>query len=199
MIFIARSSADEQPAAHSAPTTRPTMFVLPADGKEVRKIVFVCDASGSMLNKFASLKHELLRETHTLAGIQSFDIVFMKEAGCDVMNKTLVRADDASRRKAAEFLDNIAPRGETNPIPAIEAAFALKPELIYLLTDGDFPDNQAAIAKIRELNKGQGIKMNTIAFVNESDTDTAFIDLLKQLAHENGGVYTHVNESKLDR
>jgi hypothetical protein len=41
------------------------------------------------------------------------------------------------------------------------------------------------------------VKVNTIAFVSEADTDTAFMKLLEQIAKENGGVYKHVKESDL--
>ena len=83
---------------------------------------------------------------------------------------------------------------ETNPIPALELAFKQQPDLIYLLTDGDFPDNEAVLSRIHTLNKSGHVKINTIAFVNDRDTDKAFIDLLKQIAKESGGVYNLAKE-----
>ena len=53
------------------------------------------------------------------------------------------------------------------------------------------------LKRIRELNKDHSVKVNTIAFVSDADTDTAFMALLKQIATENGGVYKFVKESDL--
>jgi len=72
-----------------------------------------------------------------------------------------------------------------------------KPELIYILTDGDFRDNQAVLKRIGELNRDRKAHVNTIAFVNDSDTDTAFLELLQQIARENGGTFKHVREGDL--
>ena len=168
-------------------------------GGNAKKIAFVCDASGSMLNKFGTLRRELGNTVQGLRAIQSFSIVFFQEQTCTALDaNTLVMATPENKLKAENFLeDKITPRGETNPIPGLELAFKQKPELIYILTDGDFPDNNAVLKRIRELNKDHTVKVNTIAFVSEADTDTAFMALLKQIAQENGGVYKFVKESDL--
>jgi hypothetical protein len=168
-------------------------------GGNAKKIAFVCDASGSMLNKFSTLRRELANTIQGLRAIQSFSVVFFQEQSFKALDEqTLIMATPENKLKATNFLeDKIVPRGETNPIPGLEIAFKQKPELIYILTDGDFPDNDAVLKKIRELNKDHKVKVNTIAFVNESDTDTAFQALLKQIAQENGGIYRFVKESDL--
>ena len=171
------------------------VFVPPG---AARKIAFVCDASGSMLNKFGTLRRELSKTVQGLRPIQSFNIIFFQEQNCASFADTLVMATPENKLKADTFLeDKITPRGETNPIPAIEKAFQLKPELIYLLTDGDFPDNDAVLKKIRNLEREFKIKINTIAFVSDADMDTAFMKILETIASETGGVYKHVAEDKL--
>ena len=86
-------------------------------------------------------------------------------------------------------------------MPGVTVAFQRQPDLIYILTDGDFPDNAAFEKKVKELNKpgpnGKKIKVNTIAFVNDKDTDTAFLSMLERVANENGGVFRHVAENEL--
>ena len=167
-------------------------------GGNARKIAFVCDASGSMLNKFSTLRRELSKTIQGLRPIQSFNMIFFQEQSCAALADTLVMATPENKVKAETFLeDKVTPRGETNPIPAIEKAFQSKPELIYLLTDGDFPDNDAVLKKIRELERQYKVKINTIAFVSDADTDTAFMKLLETIATETGGVYKHVAENEL--
>jgi hypothetical protein len=169
----------------------------PAPG--ARKVAFVCDASGSMLNKMASLKMELSKAVTALKPSQSFGITFFHETRCMSLETSLVAATPQNKRKATGFLEDITCGGTTNPIPGIEQAFRQQPQLIYLLTDGDFPDNALVLARIRELNNKKLVKINTIAFVDSSDSDTAFLDLLKTIAKENGGTFKHVAEEELQR
>lgn len=168
-------------------------------GGNAKKIAFVCDASGSMLNKFSTLRRELSNTIQGLRPIQSFNIIFFQEQSFSALdNNSLIMATPEDKLKATNFLeDKVTPRGETNPIPGIEKAFAQKPELIYLLTDGDFPDNNAVLKRIQELNKDHKVKINTIAFVSEADNDTEFMKLLKKIADTNGGVYVFKKESDL--
>jgi hypothetical protein len=168
-------------------------------GGNAKKIAFVCDASGSMLNKFSTLRRELGNTVQGLRPIQSFNIIFFQEQGRTALSDGgLVMATPENKLKATNYLeDKVTPRGETNPIPGLELAFQQKPELIYLLTDGDFPDNNAVLKRITELNKDHRVKINTIAFVGEADTDTDFQKLLDKIAKDNGGVYKFVKESDL--
>lgn len=168
-------------------------------GGNAKKIAFVCDASGSMLNKFSTLRRELSNTVQGLRPIQSFNIIFFQEQGRSALSDgSLIMATPENKLKATNFLeDKVTPRGETNPIPGLELAFQQKPELIYLLTDGDFPDNNAVLKRITELNKDHRVKINTIAFVGEADNDTDFQKLLDKIAKDNGGVYKFVKESDL--
>ncbi|HET6246816.1 MAG TPA: VWA domain-containing protein [Tepidisphaeraceae bacterium] len=160
-----------------------------------RRITFLCDASGSMINKMATLKEELLKAVTGLNGTQSFSIIFFRDSQHpDVLDASLVAGTPQNKSKAGTFLEGVTATGSTNPIPGIEAAFRQNPELIYLLTDGDFQDNDAVLNRIRELNKNHKVRINTIAFVGMNDTDTAFLDLLKTIARESGGKFRHVTE-----
>jgi hypothetical protein len=169
------------------------------DGGGARRIVFICDASGSMLVKFDTLRRELGNTVARLRPVQSFNIVFFQEHDALAFDRGgLVMATPETKLRVANFLaDGVVARGETFPIPAIELAFRQKPDLIYLLTDGDFPDNAVVLAKIRALNATSKVKVNTIAFISEADTDTAFMSLLQTIARENGGIYRCVKSSDL--
>ena len=92
----------------------------------------------------------------------------------------------------------ITPRAETNPLPALDMAFKLHPEQIYLLTDGDFPDNLAVLRKIREWEQVRPVKVNTIAFVGPADNDIAFQSLLKEIADKTHGSYKFVRQADLE-
>lgn len=169
------------------------------NGGNARQIVFVCDASGSMITKMASLKDQLSKAVIGLHPIQSFNVIFFQDKKCDALSKDgqLIPATPQAKRKAGDFLEGITTSGTTDPIPGIQLAFQSHPQLVYLLTDGDFPDNATVLKTIRDLNKDHKVKINTIAFTGESDKDTDFLDLLKTIAKENGGTFKHVNEGDL--
>lgn len=172
-------------------------FMGTGGGGNVRNLAYVCDASGSMMNKMATLKNELKRSIDALRVTQSFSVIFFADEKPQALGQQLIFASPENKRKAYDFLQNITTSGATDPIPGLELAFRQKPQLIFLLTDGDFPDNAAVLKKVSELNKGKQVRINTIAFVGSGDTDKAFIEVLSQIAKESGGVFRQVSENEV--
>ena len=162
-------------------------------------VAYVCDASGSMLNKFPALKQELKKAIDVLRPIQAFSIVFFSDPDRKPQSlaDNLLMATPDKKRDAYKFLDSVSTSGSTDPIPGLELAFRQKPQLIYLLTDGDFPDNKAVLDRIRNLNREKTVKINTIVFVDASNAEKTIIDLMKQIAAENGGVFRMVSQNDL--
>jgi len=172
-------------------------FMGQGTGGNTRSIVFVCDASGSMMNKMVPLKNELKRTIDRLKALQAFSVIFFADEKPQALSQQVTFATPDAKRKAYDFLQNVSTAGQTNPIPALELAFKMKPQLIFLLTDGDFPDNNAVLSRVRDLNKEHTVKINTIAFVGESDNDKEFINVLTTIAKENGGVFSKVSQDEV--
>lgn len=159
-------------------------------------VAYVCDASGSMMNMMFALKAELKRNLDPLRATQGFNVIFFADKDKPQalsQRGELVMANAVNKRKAYEFLSGITTAGATNPIPGLETAFKGKPQLIYLLTDGNFPNNEAVLAKIRELNGQKKTKINTILFCDASNIEKGIAELLKQIAGENGGIFKIVD------
>ena len=177
---------------------RGSLMNIPGGGANT--IVYVCDASGSMINTFGSLKEQLVRSVQSLKSIQAFNIIFFQDEKCTALDQGLVFATPDNKRKAFKWLDEQTTTGTTNPIPGIEQAFKNRPQLIYLLTDADFPDNKAVRDAVKRLNTGKQTRINTIIFVpgdGDDEASAAFKDLMKEIAKDNGGVYAHVKETEL--
>jgi len=170
-----------------------------------RTVAYVCDRSGSMLNLMVALKGELRKSIDILRPTQGFNVIFFSEPGkAEALNKDgLIMATPDNKRKAFTMLNGVFPAGSTDPIPGLEIAFKTQPNLIYLLTDGDFPDNQAVLARIRALNGKKGTKINTILFtkvdgdVSKDPGKKEIIKLLRQIAEENEGRFKVVDPSNL--
>ncbi len=161
------------------------------------RVVYLCDSSGSMMTKFDTLRQELRKAADGLKPIQSFDIIFFSEDNFVALdNKSLLLATPETKRKAYDFLDKTAPHGSSDPIPGLRAAFATQPQLIYMLTDGDFPNNSQVLEELRKLNKDKKVKINTIAFMDRGEE---YEKLLKQIADEHGGLFKFVSDSELQK
>ena len=157
-------------------------------GGNARKIVYVCQASGSMLSVFGDLKYKLKESIEALKPIQSFDVIFFADQNTFALDSTsLLAAGPDNKRKAYAFIDNIVEHGNTNPIQAINLALALKPELAYVLTDGFYGVSSFndVVNAFRTGNPEKKTHVNCLYL--ESDEDPKLLQVLKQIALENGG------------
>ncbi|KKM44818.1 hypothetical protein LCGC14_1561480 [marine sediment metagenome] len=151
-----------------------------------RKIVYVVDRSTSMTNELGAVKRELKRAISTLTEGKSFHVIFYDSGPpTEMPPRGLVQATSERKQAAYAFINRIAAGGGTEPAPALDRALDLKPDVIYLLSDGQFPES--AVARITGRNAGKGTAINTICFQNRSGET-----LLRKLAASNSGTYVFV-------
>jgi hypothetical protein len=186
------------PTGGGIPGPRGKVF---GEGGSAHTIAFTCDASGSMIPKFGLLRRELQKAIDGLRHIQRFSITFYADKKAIAFeNGNLVYATDENKRKAAKWLDEIYPSGQTDPLPSLDIAFRAKPDLLYMLTDGEFDNNAEVMKRVAALNKDRRTRVNTIAFIDK-DADRAsdtFIKFLTTLADQNGGKFKQVTTDQLD-
>ena len=175
----------------------PTIYKMPSFG--ARKIVFVLDHSGSMLDTFDFLRQEVHRVVGSFTPLQQFGVVMFSETVTVLGPEQLQRGVTENKAAMLASLDQIRAAGENDDqlLPfqlAIGKALTMQPELIVFLTDGEFDRRLPAVVK--EMNKGpKKVMINTIAFVKitrESEMG------LQQIAHENGGRYKFVSAEDLN-
>ncbi len=174
------------------------------DGSNVTNIVFVCDSSGSMGGEKQFLLFQEIRNAIAPLEIeQAFNIVFFSGDGFSVaFPGELKPASPRFMEEAGDFLDTVNMTGQTNPIPALEAAFAMKPapQLIFFLSDGDFDgvvQYQDVVSTIERLNSNATppVMINTIQFIDKAE---AAEDVLKRIASMTGGDYQYVDRNFFD-
>ena len=159
--------------------------------QEARKIVYVVDRSGSMTDSIDYVKFELKRSIDELGEEKEFHVIFYSSGPpVEMPTRRLVNATDRDKQRAFEFIDKVIPQGETDPSKALERAFEVKPELIYLLTDGEF--DRAIVDLVKRQNAGGKVTVHTIGFLYHMGEE-----VLKQIADENGGNYKFVSEKDL--
>jgi hypothetical protein len=179
-------------------------------GGNASTVAYVCDASGSMMGlPFDLLKIELRKAVDVLKVNQAFNIIFFQKGGFEALSKgSLAVANPNNKQKAYDFLQNLGLGSDSNPIPGLKAALAQKPQLIYLLTDGDFETglstvtNKQVIDELRRLNADKKTRINTIAFFSPDAPQSerkVCEDLLRTIASENGGKFKVVLTTDLQK
>jgi hypothetical protein len=181
------SGTAREGAAGAARPGVPEFMGVRAEGKDV---VYLLDFSGSMGGeKITYLKIELKRSIFSLTPKNTFQVVLFNHMAIENPTPGMIPATKQNTRACASWTDSQQAGGGTDPARALEIALtALKPDTIYLLTDGVFDDDSAVFALLKRHNPEGKVQINTIGFgydVNQA--------VLEQIARENRGTYRFVD------
>lgn len=145
------------------------------------RFVYVIDSSGSMKGEQIELaKAEAKRSISQMNPNQKFFLIFYNDNFWPMPAEQLVRATPENMEMYLNWIQDVHGDGGTKPIDAMLVALALGPDVIYFLSDGQFPDEVVDV--IRETNKGKRVQIFTIAYHNPDG-----LKLLQQIADENRG------------
>jgi len=166
------------------------------------RFVYVFDRSSSMEGGLLSAaKRELIASLQALDGRHQFQIIFYNERpqlmpAVHGNAPRMASADSPGKRLAADFIGGVFADGGTNHLQALDMALALKPDVIFFLTDAEEPQMRPEeLAAVRRMNRGT--RINSIEFgVGEQKPE---INFLQVLAAENGGQHTYVDVRLLRR
>jgi hypothetical protein len=128
-------------------------------GVRAASVVYVIDRSTSMGLRGALdiAKRELLASLQRLAADTRFQIIiYNRHAEClRIGGRTdLVPATPENKQEVASLLQSVRPEGSTDPLPALRQALALRPEVIFFLTDAD-DLNVRQISDLTQFNRGR--------------------------------------------
>lgn len=158
-----------------------------------KRIVYVVDRSGSMVDTFDFVRRELVKSIGELRRSQKFHVIFFN-AGLPVENPPhrLISATPAQKEDFFQFLnsDAVAPQGSTDPHEAMNRAFGVEPDLIFFLTDGEF--DPKLLGSLDRWNQDRRVKIFTIAYFSEAGSE-----LLRKIAMDHGGEFRSVTENDL--
>lgn len=178
-------------------------------GGNARRIAYIVDASGSLIDTLDFVLQELRRSISQLSDQQEFTVLFFQ-------NNQILEAPPAGWKRAnaqhkRRVFDWISPEaghiramGGTSPVPAIQQALRYRPELVFLLSDnitgrGRYEVNQQKLLdQVAQLNQGR-TKFNTIQFVYPDPlAQRGMRGTLELIAEQTGGVYRFVTGRELD-
>ena len=180
-----------------------------------KDIVYVLDMSGSMGEadgRAERLRQELGASLASLPKDARFSIIIFGLASPDTPDErylttpngnrrapnatilppgTLVEATPASKGGAATWVRGKNPMAGTwsHAWDSLRAALEMKPEAIFLLSDGEFDpsDMEDVLTTIERFNPERRTRIHTIAFASSGD-----VPGLQRIAKDWGGLYRHV-------
>jgi len=153
------------------------------------RFVYVIDCSSSMSGKpFDRAKKELKASIADLNETKTFSVFFFSNSSFPMFypmsDSTLLAATDSNKSKVNLWIDGFSIWGGTNPRDSLLSALTLKPDVIFLLTDGQF--DESTVQEVSAANK-DSVVINTIGFMDRGGET-----VLKKLSEQNGGTYRFV-------
>ena len=146
--------------------------------------VYVLDQSGSMIDddRLTRAKIELRRSVAALQPPQRFEVIFYNDDATPMPGVPVPRtADQRTKDQLASWLHLIGPDGGTEPRSAVTLALALRPDAVFLLSDGDYP--KGTVEAIARANPRK-IPIHCVDL-----TGGLAGDHLQRIARDSGGQY----------
>ncbi len=164
------------------------------------KFVYVFDRSASMEGPpLAAAKRQLIESLGSLAGIHQFHIIFFNHRlqSFDITggSQRIAFGSDRNKQLAANFVGGIIADGGTDRFAALKAALALRPDVIFFLTDADDPMSASELNDIELGSQKNGSAICVIEFGRQAAP--ASDNFLQELARQSGGQYGYVNTTRL--
>ncbi len=111
---------------------------------DARDIVYVVDASGSMISTLVDVMRELKRSIEALHPMQRFQVLLIRNAEgrafiapkipTSARRPVLIDATRRNKEAVSRWLDGVTPAGLSDPLGALESAIRMKPDAIFLLS-----------------------------------------------------------------
>ncbi len=124
-----------------------------------QSVVYAIDCSGSMAtrNSLDVAKRELMASLNQLPPDVQFAVIFYNLNARilteDQGHEGLIAATAANRKQVQSQIAKVTPDGGTNLMSALRTALALKPEVIFFLTDADLMTNGDVDEILAEMGK----------------------------------------------
>jgi hypothetical protein len=178
-------------------------------GGNARRLVYMIDASGSLIGTLPFVIAELKRSIGELSDRQEFTVIFFQgEEAREVPPRGLKRATQENKQRVIQWIDvgsgNIVPMNLSNPVKAITLALQYRPQLMFLLSDnitgeGRYQvDQRMLLAEIAKANRGN-TKINTFQFLYPDPLTAAGLKGTMELISENsGGIYKYLDARELE-
>lgn len=193
--ILADDASLHRPSLPSGPKVKLSLFgAPPAEG---HSFVFVIDRSASMgsggLGAIGAAAKELEAQLGSLTGDQLFQVVAYNQSAVYFTGRELVPATEGNKQALVAYVRNLADFGQTEHELGLVAALRLKPEVIYLLTDGGDPHLKPGQLKYLREQAGERTAIHCLHFGTGSEDAIPPDHFLRRLATETRGSYAFIS------
>lgn len=173
-------------------------FVYVFDRSDSMNSVFTVyneDAIVRQVSPIGLAKQELLHSLDRLAEHHEFQVVFYNHTPRlfrpGYGDYRLFPATEENKQLAKEFVEAIPGEGNTNHWAALQAALTLRPDVVFLITDGEAKDDPPLyqIISMAEFCNRKHILVNVIHFSNVNRPSCTLV----RLAEETGGQHLFID------
>ncbi|HVZ94753.1 MAG TPA: hypothetical protein VG797_09605 [Phycisphaerales bacterium] len=199
----APTNADER-ARLASEQKLPEVRFAGVGASNAESIIYVVDASGSMVSTFKYVLARLERSVEKLASTQRFQVIFFQRGDAiaaphpeddqTLRPKRLIRASRDNVRAVMTWARSVTCAGMGDPIKALQTALALKPDAVFVLSSATTSatirglDKEKVLDELDRLNPvdrrtgRRDVMIKTIQFM---DPDPA--EILKSIGEKFGG------------
>lgn len=200
---------EPEPTRFAARAERPSVTFVGLSTTNARRIVYVIDASGSMIKALPIVLEELARSLDGLVPEQEFTVIFFTRNTATIVPpaRRLIPATAAEKQRVLAWIaEHVIPAGRSNPLAAIQAALEHRPDVIFMLSEnitgsGEFEiDQRDLLSLLDTLNPHdprtgrRATRINCVQFLDPDPLQT-----LLRIAREHGGEdgYKFLDRSEL--
>jgi hypothetical protein len=172
--------------------------------------VYLVDSSGSMRDGFQSARNELLASIDQLKPDQRFYVIFfdkqpsyMRIQDPDVDEPASVMATPENKKRLRRWAMTVEMNEGKAPYEVLPFALRLRPDVIFLLSDGEFPSRIEEILRQQNYEENLFGESRLISIVHtiryhglEGEIGRKAEATMVKIAKENGGQYRHVPKPK---
>jgi hypothetical protein len=176
-------------------------------GGNAKNIVFVIDASGTMVDTLPFVVDELKTTIRDLSEKQRFAVVFTRDLSAQgIRPDPMQQASSNAKSRVLGWLEEHKYRfalGNDDVVGAIRKALQNKPDLIFLLSDditgvGEYSVDQRKLLEEIDRANVKRTKINTIQFLYPDPLERiGGKGTLQIIAENTGGVYTFLDAKSL--
>ena len=173
-----------------------------------KRVVYLVDASGSLVDGFPFILDELRRCITSLQPEQSYAIVFFR--GGEVVEAPplgMVKADTHALARTVRWLDPrrqpLVPRGTARPDAALRRALAYRPDAVVLISDDltgriDPEAERGRLIHLIETLNQAGVPIHTAQLRGRDPLATPErLGTLELVAFVTGGTHRYIREAEL--
>ena len=167
-----------------------------------QRFVFIIDSSRSMLEgrRWATARRELVRALQSLSPDQEFFVIGFDSTAKPMFgqfppNSKFLHPTESNIDRLNRWVGTILHGGATLPASSIGIALRMKPDAIFLLSDGEIQDT--TIQDLRVYNRRMNSKGDSEAIIPIHTVllhSMAGLMTLQTIADENDGVFTPVTK-----